>query len=84
MTSMGEKMKDSMDHSIQPQDQQLCRIVKLDDTAEIHLYPTVEAANLASAKRLDALLGSNCVFPCMPKKELRPVQENQIEPKHEP
>ena len=78
MTSRDERTIDLIEHPpMQTQDQPQCRIVKLDDTAEIHLYPTVEAANLASSKRLRALLESGCISPCMPATALQPVQENR-------
>ena len=64
-------------HSIQQESPSQCHIVPRDAEVTLHLHPDSQSANLESATRLCALLGTGHVLACMPEKVLPQLQENQ-------
>lgn len=81
------RAKDDLGGEIRPTDQldrpepqysqDQYRIVKLDDTAQIHLHPNPESAIHESYSRVQALMGSDGVSPCTVKKDIPPGPQNQ-------
>lgn len=75
--SVEARALDRTDRSEPQYSQDQYRIVKLDDTAQIHLHPNPESAIHESHSRVQALMGSDGVSPCTVKKDIPPGPQNQ-------